>query len=28
FAVMEMLGIRQAFAFDKDFELAGFVRLP
>jgi len=28
FAVMEMLGIRQVFAFDEDFELAGFVRLP
>ena len=28
FAVMEMLRIRQAFAFDKDFELAGFIRLP
>jgi len=26
--VIEMLEIRQAFAFDKDFELAGFIRLP
>ena len=28
FAVMEMLGIKRAFTFDRDFERAGFTRLP
>ena len=28
FAVMELLGVEHAFAFNEDFERAGFARLP
>lgn len=28
FAIMERMGIREAFAFDRDFEVHGFTRLP
>ncbi len=28
FAIMRQLGIRDAFAFDKNYEEAGFTRLP
>jgi len=28
FAIMERIGLRKAFTFDKDFEIYGFVKLP